>query len=140
MLTIEVRDAGDALAVLRIVASIAGGVLALGIVAMTVGLLRGESLADLRTLTANGASPRTRRAIAASAAGGVATLGMLLGTVGAHATVMAVYRTQLDRLVPAPWLELIALIIGVPLVASRPVSGANHAGSIAASNARPRRA
>jgi DNA-binding PadR family transcriptional regulator len=43
--------------------------LALGILAMTVGLIRGEAAGDLRTLTATGATGTTRRNLAAVTAG-----------------------------------------------------------------------
>jgi putative ABC transport system permease protein len=53
---------------LRIDATAAGVVVALGILAMTVGLIRSESANDLRTLTATGASARTRRVLTAATA------------------------------------------------------------------------
>ena len=58
--------------------------LALGILAMSIGLIRSETASELRTLTATGASSRTRRALTAVTAGGLAFLGALLGTVAAY--------------------------------------------------------
>src|SRR5256885_11306977 len=49
------------LAVLGREATAAGILLALGVLAMTVGLIRSETASDLRTLTAAGASSTTRR-------------------------------------------------------------------------------
>ena len=57
-LAIEVRESVATLMRLRTGATAAGVLLALGILAMTVGLIRGEAVTDLRTLTATGASPR----------------------------------------------------------------------------------
>ena len=58
--------------------------LALGILAMSIGLIRSETASELRTLTATGASTRTRRSLTAVTAGGLAFLGALLGTVAAY--------------------------------------------------------
>ena len=65
-------------------ATVFGIALALGILAMSVGLIRSETASDLRTLTATGASSRTRRSLTAVTAGGLAFLGALLGTVAAY--------------------------------------------------------
>ena len=53
---------------------------ALGVLAMTVGLIRSETAGDLRTLTATGASSATRRTLNAATAGALALLGGILGT------------------------------------------------------------
>ena len=58
--------------------------LALAILAMTVGLIRSESAGDLRTLTATGADSRIRRTLTATTAGALALLGALLGVAGAY--------------------------------------------------------
>ena len=84
---------------------------------MTVGLVRGEGAADLRTLTATGAAPRTRRALSAATATALALLGAMLGIGGAYIVLVASYRTTLDVLVPLPVPQLAALAIGLPLVA-----------------------
>ena len=47
----------------------AGLLLALGVLAMTVGLIRSETASELRVLTAAGASRRTRRKLTAVTAG-----------------------------------------------------------------------
>ena len=74
--TVESRSAQDELAALRTGSTVVGALLALAIVAMAIGLLRGEAAADLRTLTATGATSRTRRALTASTAGALALLGV----------------------------------------------------------------
>jgi putative ABC transport system permease protein len=117
-LTVETRSSQDELAALRTGSVVVGAVLALAIVAMAVGLLRGESVADLRTLAATGATPRTRRALTASTAGGLAVLGVLLSLAGAYAAVVAAYHGQLDRLLPVPLAHLLVLAVGLPAVAA----------------------
>ena len=57
-LTIESRDTSATLTAVRTGATAAGVLLALGVLAMTVGLIRSEAAGDLRTLTATGATSR----------------------------------------------------------------------------------
>jgi putative ABC transport system permease protein len=117
-LAIETRDQQGALGSIRRVATAAGALLALAIVAMTMGLLRGESTRDLQTLTATGASTMTRRTITASTAGFLAVLGVVLGTAGAYAALVAGYHGELDHLLPLPVSDLALLGIGLPVVAA----------------------
>jgi putative ABC transport system permease protein len=117
-LQIEVRDHEDGLARLRTGATIAGGLLALAVVAMTIGLIRGESARDVRTLTATGAAPRTRRALTACTAAALALPGVVLGAGGAYAALMAAYRSDLGDLTPVPIRHLLSLAIGLPLLAA----------------------
>ena len=65
---------------LRAGATAVGVLVSLGIVAMTVGLVRSEAGRDLRILTATGATSRTRRTLTAATAGGLAFLGTGLGS------------------------------------------------------------
>ena len=117
-LEIEVRSAQDDLATLRNGATVVGAVLALAIVAMTIGLLRGESVRDLRTLTATGAPARIRRAVTASAASVLALLGAMVSIVGAYAALIAAYSSNLNELSSPPFANLFALTIGLPLLAA----------------------
>ena len=89
-------------------------ILALGILAMTVGLIRSESTGDLRTLTAAGATGPVRRRIAAATAGGLAGIGALLGTAGAYIALIA---AQIDDLAPLPAAELAFILLGTPIAA-----------------------
>jgi putative ABC transport system permease protein len=89
-ISIETRSAQDSLSRLRDLATGAGLLLALGVLAMTVGLIRSETGSDLRTLAAAGASSRTRRTLTAATAGALALLGALLGTTGASGRSQAV--------------------------------------------------
>jgi putative ABC transport system permease protein len=117
-LTIETRTGQDALATVRVVATGLGTLLALAIVAMTIGLIRSESAADLRTLTATGAGARTRRALAATTAGSLTVLGVGLGTVGAYLALGAAYHSDLGELVPVPAADLLLLAVGLPVLAA----------------------
>ena len=98
-LSIESRDESSTLANVRTGAVAVGMILALGILAMTVGLIRAESVGELRTLTATGATRSVRRRITAATAGGLAGLGALLGTAGAYLALVA---AQIDDLAPDP--------------------------------------
>jgi putative ABC transport system permease protein len=65
-------------------ATIFGIVIALGVLGMSVGLVRSETASDLRTLAATGASSYTRRTLTAVTAGALGFLGALLGVVGGY--------------------------------------------------------
>src|SRR5207248_3982422 len=78
--TIETRSQNPSLDELRNGATGGGILIALGVLAMTVGLVRGEAAGDLRTLTATGAHRRIRRTLTAATAGGLGLLGAVLGT------------------------------------------------------------
>ena len=75
--TIETKAQNPSLDELRNWATAAGIMLALGVLAMTVGLIRSETAGDLRTLTATGASGWTRRTLTSATAGALALLGAL---------------------------------------------------------------
>jgi putative ABC transport system permease protein len=97
--------------------------LALGILAMSIGLIRSETASELRTLTATGASSRTRRTLTAVTAGGLAFLGALLGTVAAYVGLAGwFYANPLegglsDIIDHIPWNNLILIVIAMPAVA-----------------------
>jgi putative ABC transport system permease protein len=103
-------------------ATAAGVLLALAVLAMTVGLIRSETAGDLRTLTATGASTTTRRAITAATAGALALLGALIGTVGGYIAAIAFFRSsRLTGLAGVfthtPLLNLGMVLIGLPVLA-----------------------
>ena len=116
-LTIETRRESTSFAELIAIAIAAGALLALAILAMTVGLIRSESAGDLRTLTATGATSRTRRTLTAATAGALALLGALLGVTGAYLMLTATYYDKLDYLGRIPVLYLALMVIGIPLAA-----------------------
>ena len=76
-------------------ATIFGIVIALGVLGMSVGLVRSETASDLRTLAATGASSYTRRTLTAVTAGALGFLGALLGTVGGYIGMIGWLREQL---------------------------------------------
>jgi putative ABC transport system permease protein len=116
-LTIEVEQEGTSNAKLMAIATAAGAILALGILALTDGLIRSESAGDLRTLTATGATSRIRRTLTGATAGALALLGAFLGVAGAYVVMLALYYDDLGYLSDVPVLYLALAIIGVPLVA-----------------------
>ena len=89
---IETKSGEVSLAAILNGATAVGLLIALGVLAMTVGLIRSETGGELRTLTAAGASGPTRRTITAATAGGLG----LLGAVTRHGHRLP----GRDRLVP----------------------------------------
>lgn len=85
---------------------------------MTVGLIRGESAGDLRTLTATGATSRTRHTLTGVTAGALALLGALPGVAGAYLALAATYLDDLGYLSRTPVLPLLLIVVGVPLTAT----------------------
>ncbi len=117
-LTIETQRESNPPTEVMSIATAAGGLLALAILAMTVGLIRGESAGDLRTLTAAGATSGIRRTLTATTAGALALLGALLGVAGAYVVLAATYHDDLGYLSDVPVLYIALAIIGVPLAAT----------------------
>jgi putative ABC transport system permease protein len=117
-LIIETRNSQASLATISTAATAAGALLALGVLAMTVALIRTEAAGDLRTLTAAGATSATRRTLTATTAGGLALLGALIGTAGAYLALTAGHRSDLGTLSHVPVLYLAITILGVPAAAA----------------------
>jgi putative ABC transport system permease protein len=96
-----------------------GIVIALSVLAMSVGLIRSETAPDLRTLTASGASGMTRRTITAATAAALGLLGAILGTAGAVIAAMAWTHSGLTATAGGvPSRDVVILLIGLPLVAA----------------------
>ena len=117
-LTIEVRQGKTSFTRIMAIATGVGALLALAILAMTVGLIRGESAGDLRTLTATGATSRIRRTLTGATAGALALLGALLGVAGAYVVLIATYHDRLGYLSHVPIVYLALAVVGVPLAAT----------------------
>jgi putative ABC transport system permease protein len=117
-LVIESRDTQASLATITAVATAAGGLIALGVLAMVVGLIRAEAAGDVRTLTAIGAAGTTRRTLTATTAGTLALLGALLGSGAAYLTLAAGHRSDISVLGRVPVLDLAITIAGVPVAAA----------------------
>jgi putative ABC transport system permease protein len=112
---VETRDDASDLPRVRLLSGLIGMLLALGVLAATVGLIRGESANELRTLTATGATRSVRRRITAATAGALAGVGAVLGICAAYIGLGA---ARLDHLTPLPWRDLALLAIGTPLIAT----------------------
>jgi putative ABC transport system permease protein len=117
-LTVEARNSQASLATIGAAATAAGALLALGVLAMTVALMRTEAAGDLRTLTATGATSTTRRTITAATAGALALLGALLGSAGAYLALAAGHLSDPGTLSHVPVLYLALTILGVPAAAA----------------------
>ncbi len=117
-LVIESRNTQASLATIRTVATAAGALIALGVLAMAVGLIRAEAAGDMGILTAVGAARATRRTITATTAGTLALLGALLGSGAAYLAVAAAHRSDISVLSQVPVLDLAITVAGVPAVAA----------------------
>jgi putative ABC transport system permease protein len=118
-MTIETKSGDPSLDELRNDATAAGILLALGVLAMTVGLIRNETEGDLRTLTAVGANRRIRRTLTATTAGAVGLLGALLGTAVAYLDAAVFFGSQLgQRMSHVPVLDLLLVLVGLPVAAA----------------------
>jgi putative ABC transport system permease protein len=104
-------------------ATIFGIVIALGVLGMSVGLVRSESASDLRTLAATGASSSTRRTLTAVTAGALGFLGALLGVVGGYIGMIGWLRSNslnggIAALGNIPVADLLFLLLGMPAFAA----------------------
>lgn len=117
-ISIETRTGPDrTLQQLRDYSTLAGVLVALGVLAMTIGLIRSESAGDLRTLTATGASGATRRTLNAASAGALALLGGFLGAATAYLALIAWHWRDVGYLNPPPYADLAILVVGLPAAA-----------------------
>ena len=121
-MTIETKSSTPSSAEILNYATAFGIALALGILAMTIGLIRSETAGDLRTLAATGASSFTRRELTAATAFALALGGAVLGTVAAYvAAVGYAWDNPLDglsELSSVPARQLLFILVGMPVVAA----------------------
>ena len=101
------------------------GVLMLGGTLTATFLALSDARPDLATLSAVGASPRTRRAVAAAYAVSVGVVGAVLGAAVGFVPGIAVSypltRTYdlsggPSHYLAIPWLEIVALVVALPLL------------------------
>ncbi len=121
-MTIETKSSTPSSAEILNWATVFGIALALGILAMSIGLIRSETARDLRTLTATGAGSLTRRELTAATAFALALAGAVLGTVAAYvAAIGYAWDNPLDglsELSNVPTTNLLFILVGMPLVAA----------------------
>jgi putative ABC transport system permease protein len=121
-MTIETKSSAPTSAEILTWATVFGIVLALGILAMTIGLIRSETASDLRTLTATGASGPARRTLTAATAGALALAGAVLGTVAGYVACIGYARGStldgLSSLTNVPVRNLLIILPGMPLAAA----------------------
>ena len=121
-MTIETKNSAPSSAEILNYATAFGIALALGILAMSIGLIRSETAGDLRTLTATGASSFTRRELTAATAFALALGGAVLGTVAAYvAAIGYAWANPLDglsELSNVPTTQLLFILVGMPVVAA----------------------
>ncbi len=121
-MTIETKSSTPSSAEILNYATAFGIALALGILAMSIGLIRSETARDLRTLTASGASSFTRRELTAATAFALALGGAVLGTVAAYvAAIGYAWDNPLDglsELSNVPAKQLLFIVVGMPVIAA----------------------
>ena len=121
-MTIETKNSAPSSAEILNYATAFGIALALGILAMSIGLIRSETARDLRTLTATGASSFTRRELTAATAFALALGGAVLGTVAAYvAAIGYAWANPLDglsELSNVPTQQLLFILVGMPVIAA----------------------
>ncbi|WP_141577678.1 FtsX-like permease family protein [Actinomadura sp. WMMA1423] len=104
-------------------------VLAIGATLIATGLAAADARPDLATLRAVGARPRTGRLLTMGRGAYIAALGCWLGIAGGLVPGLAVARPLTDTvdevgaaphgtIIDVPWLLLLAIGIGIPLVAA----------------------
>jgi putative ABC transport system permease protein len=104
-------------------ATLFGILIALGVLAMSVGLVRSETSSELRTLAATGASSYTRRTLTAVTAGALGFLGALLGVVGGYVAMIGWLRSNslnggISALENVPFGDLMLILFGMPALAA----------------------
>ena len=119
---VETRNSIPSLAQIIDAATLFGIVLAIGILGLSVGLVRSEAARDLRTLSATGAGGATRRTITATTAGALAFTGAVVGIVGGYLAAIGFFRSNsldgLSSLTSIPVTNLLVILVGMPLAAT----------------------
>jgi putative ABC transport system permease protein len=107
---------------IRIILFVLGAVLMLGGTLTATFLALADARPDLATLSAIGAAPRTRRAIAAAYALAVGLVGAVLGAAVGFVPGIAISYPltrngqETGPFIDVPWLMILGLVIGLPLV------------------------
>ena len=104
-------------------ATIFGIVIALGVLGMSVGLVRSETAGDLRTLAATGASSCHAAHADGVTAGALGFLGALLGVVGGYIGMIGWLRSNslnggIAALGNVPVADLLLILVGMPAFAA----------------------
>jgi putative ABC transport system permease protein len=117
--TVETESSNPSLGDFADGATALGMVIAFGVLAASVGLIRAETARDLRTLTASGASASTRRTITAVTAAALGLLGAILGLAAAVIACLAWAHSSLSAMFGGlPPYDLLILLAGLPLAAA----------------------
>jgi len=117
--TLEIKSGQLGLSQIANGATAAGILIALGVLALSVGLIRSESAGDLRTLAAVGASGSRGARLSSVTAGALALLGAVLGSAVAFAAVVAWAPGSLAAtLAHVPWVDVQMILAGLPVIAA----------------------
>jgi putative ABC transport system permease protein len=117
--TIETKSGELGLGEISDGATAVGILLALGVLVMTVGLIRSETAGDLRTLTAVGASSGIRRTIVGATAGVIGLVGAVMGTAAAAIAAVAWAKSSPSATFGGiPAIDFLLILVGLPTVAA----------------------
>jgi putative ABC transport system permease protein len=120
-MSVETRNSIPSVNEILDLATVVGILLALGILGMSVGLVRSETARDLRTLAATGAGGLTRRAITAATAGALALAGAVTGIFCGYLAAFGFFGTNqqdsVSELSSIPVTNLLLIGVGMPLIA-----------------------
>ncbi len=117
--TIETKSGELGLGEISDGATAFGILLALGVLVMTVGLIRSEAAHDLRTLTAVGASSGIRRTIVGATAAVIGLLSAVLGTAAAAIAALAWAKSSPSAVFGGvPAIDFLLILVGLPTVAA----------------------
>jgi putative ABC transport system permease protein len=115
---LDIASGGTGFGEVADIGTVVGILIALGVLAASVGLIRSETTRDLRTLTATGASTTTRRTITAATAAALGLLGSVLGMAAALVASLVWAHGDLSALFgDVPLADVLILLIGLPLIA-----------------------
>ncbi|MDQ1689636.1 MAG: putative transport system permease protein [Frankiaceae bacterium] len=93
-------------------------IVTLGAAGIATGLAAADGRADMATLSAIGAAPRTRRRLAGAQALTVAALGTVLGVAVGFVPAIAYIHRLPGYSIQVPWSTLLTLVVAVPLSAA----------------------
>jgi putative ABC transport system permease protein len=116
---LEIASGGANFGEIAGVGTAVGIIIALGVLAATIGLIRSETAPDLRTLTTTGASSATRRMITAATAAALGLLGAVLGLAFGLVSALAwAHRSPSAMFGDVPLADVLILVLGLPLTAA----------------------
>jgi putative ABC transport system permease protein len=112
------KDLGSDAGTIRLILTLAAGVVAMAIVGVAIALVGAESRRDGAILVAVGAEPGMRRKVAASSAGLLAGVAGLVAVPAGVLPVAVIQAAQREgHSIVMPWLAIAIVVVGVSVLA-----------------------